>query len=429
MTRVGLTVIALTGLAATAVTLRAVSRAPAPVAAPSRAESEVRDRDIAFYRARVERDPVGARDRAQLAGLYLDRARDGGDNADLVRAEETARGSLANRRAHNGKALAVLVNSLLAQHRYPEALTAARDLAALEPDARSVQALLAEIQMELGQYDSARAMFASLASWTRDLAVAPRLARWLELEGRNEDAHRILVQARDNALKLPGLPAEQAAWFELRVGDIALRNGRLDEADKAFHAGLAAHPEDYRLLAAMARLAAVRHQWQAAITWGERALARHLDPATLGLLGDAYVALGDSAKAEEYYRVLEVSLGGQTGPFHRAWSLALLDHDRRVPELLRKAEEEITVRRDVYGWDLLAWALHKAGRDAEAAAAVQRALALGTRDATLFYHAAMIEHALGHRVMARRWLEQAIGVNPYWHPSQPAEALAALETP
>jgi tetratricopeptide (TPR) repeat protein len=179
----------------------------------------------------------------------------------------------------------------------------------------------------------------------------------------------------------------------------------------------------------MTRLAAVRHQWQAAITWGERAIVRHLDPATLGLLGDAYAARGDSAKAEECYRVLEVSLGGQTGPFHRAWSLALLDHDRRVPELLRKAEDEIAIRRDVYGWDLLAWALHKAGRDSEAAAAMQRALALGTRDATLFYHAAMIEHALGHRAAGRRRLEQAVGVNPYWHPAQPAEARAALEAP
>jgi hypothetical protein len=47
----------------------------------------------------------------------------------------------------------------------------------------------------------------------------------------------------------------------------------------------------------------------------------------------------------------------------------------------------------------------------------------------LFYHAAMIEHALGQNVAARARLEQAFGVNPYWHPSQPAEARAALEEP
>jgi tetratricopeptide (TPR) repeat protein len=427
MTRLITMIVALTGVAATAVTLGSVTRPIAPAAAaPDNREADLRDRDIAFYQARIERDPLGARDRAQLAGLYLARARDAGDNGDLVRAEETARGSLANRRAHNSTALAVLVNSLLGQHRYREALGAARDLAQLEPEARSVHALLGEVEMELGEYGSARAVFDSLAGWTRDLAVAPRLARWLELEGRNEEAHRLLTQARDNARRLPGLSAEQAAWFELRVGDIALRNGRLAEAEKAFRAGLAAHPDDYRLLAAMARVAAVRHQWKSSIDWGDRAIARHLDPATLGLVGDAYAALGDSSKAEEYYRVLDVSLGGQTGPFHRAWSLALLDHGRRVPELLRKAQEEINQRQDVYGWDLLAWALHKAGRDAEAAEAMTNALSLGTRDAMLFYHAAMIQNSLGHHGTARDWLQRALQVNPYWHPTQPAEARAAL---
>ena len=131
----------------------------------------------------------------------------------------------------------------------------------------------------------------------------------------------------------------------------------------------------------------------------------------------------------ERARVLEVTMNGQTGPFHRAWSLFLLDHDRRVAEVLRKAQEEIAIRHDIYGWDLLAWALHKSGRDGEAADAMARALSLGTRDGMLFYHAAMIEHALGQAAAARTRLDQAFAVNPYWHPSQPAEARAALEKP
>jgi tetratricopeptide (TPR) repeat protein len=103
-----------------------------------------------------------------------------------------------------------------------------------------------------------------------------------------------------------------------------------------------------------------------------------------------------------------------------------LDHGRRVPELLQKAEEEINVRQDVYGWDLLAWALHKAGRDSEATAAMGKALSLGTRDAMLFYHAAMIQNSLGNRAAAQDWLERALAVNPYWHPTQPAEARATI---
>jgi hypothetical protein len=98
---------------------------------------------------------------------------------------------------------------------------------------------------------------------------------------------------------------------------------------------------------------------------------------------------------------MEVAVSGQTGPFHRAWSLFLLDHDRRVAEVLARARAEIAVRRDVYGHDLLAWALHKSGRNAEARAAISAAIALGTRDAMLLRHAAAIERALGSEAAAR----------------------------
>jgi hypothetical protein len=57
-----------------------------------------------------------------------------------------------------------------------------------------------------------------------------------------------------------------------------------------------------------------------------------------------------------------------------------------------------------------------------------RALALGTRDAMLFYHAAVIDHAVGDEASARTRLEAALAVNPYWHPTQPAAARALLDS-
>ncbi len=396
-------------------------------AAPMLSESQVRDLDIAFYERRVAWDPAGAIDRARLAGLFLQRARETGSGEDLARAESAARSSLANRRARNSAALAVLVNALLAQHRYVEALGAATQLTEAEPDAPPAHAMLGEIQLELGRYEAARNTFGGLKSLARNPAVGTRLARWLELVGRTDEAHAMLVATRDRALRLHDLPAEQRAWYRLRVGDIALRHGHLNEADRELKAALSARPTDYRVLGLLARLAAVRHDWSGAIAYGERALAQNLEPVTLGLVGDAYAAQGDSAKAEEYFRVLEVSITRQPGAFHRAWSLFLLDHDRRVPEVLAKVREEIAVRQDVYGWDLLAWALHKSGLDAEAAVATRHALVLGTEDAMLRYHAGVIACALGRVDDARRELAAALALNPYWHPTQPDDARRLLE--
>jgi tetratricopeptide (TPR) repeat protein len=358
------------------------------------AEAAVRDQDIAFYEARAARDPAGALDRMRLASLYLARARETGDEQDVARAETVARASLDRRRAHNSAALAVLAGALLAQHRFTDALGAARELAAAEPDSPAAQALLGEVLLELGRYGEARRVFRPLKSRSHDPAVAPRVARWHELEGRPEEADRLLRAARARARSLHGLSREQRAWFQLRVGELALRYGRLREAGQALDAGLADSPDDHRLLAARARLAAAEHDWNAALMFGQQALAGSLDPATLGLLADAWLARGDTAAAREHERVMEVALRGQPGPFHRAWSLHLLDRRKNVAEVLARAEAELGTRRDVYGWDVYAWALYQSGRRRAARVAMDSALALGTRDPLLLSHARII--AGGH---------------------------------
>ena len=224
------------------------------------------------------------------------------------------------------------------------------------------------------------------------------------------------------------MPGEQVAWFHLRLGDLALRYGHLSEAERELRAGLELAPGDYRLLGAMARLEAARHEWTRAIEHGEAAIAHALDPATLGIVGDAYAALGDSARAADCFRAMEVAVLHQPGPFHRAWSLFLLDHDREVPTVLAKAREALVSRRDIYGYDLVAWALHRSGRDAEAQAPMDSALALGTRDAMLFFHAGMIARGRGRDAEARRRLQAALETNPFWHPFQPATARAVLDS-
>jgi tetratricopeptide (TPR) repeat protein len=404
---------------------------PAPAGVihrPRLSEAQIRDLDIEFYQKRVERDSLSARDYTQLAGLYLQRARETADNQDLVRAEEIARHSLRLRTKRNGAAFGILASSLLAQHRFLEALQAAQQLVEYDSTSVSARGLLGETQLELGKYDETRRSLGALSSYSRDLSVAPRLARWEELQGHPETARRLLREARDEALRQHGIPREQLAWFHLRLGDLALRNGHADEAHRELQAGLDIAPRDYRLLGTMARLYAVRQEWKSAIRYGEDAIAQALDPATLGTVADAYAALGDSSKSQEYFRAMEVTVLHQPGPFHRAWSLFLLDHGREVPAVLAKVSEELKIRRDIYGYDLLAWALHRSGRDAEAREPMMRALTLGTRDAMLYYHAGMIEHALGNEAAARHDLTLALSINPIWHPSQPREARALLDS-
>ncbi|MEO8336975.1 MAG: tetratricopeptide repeat protein, partial [bacterium] len=294
-----------------AVALAACGRQSSPVrevpqqSTPALSDDEIRELDIKYFAERAHRDPTGASDLARLGALYLSRARETGDPRDVLFAEEFARKSMRNRPQRNGQAAQVLQSSLLAQHRFDEALKLAIAARDAEPENAALRAAVGEIQMELGQYDSARVSFAGVKASLGDPAVAPRLARWAEIEGHPEKARLHLHAALETVKRLPEVPREQLAWYWLRVGDVELRTGNFVAADSAYRSGLAAHVDDYRLLSAVAHSALLQKKYRRAIVFGEKAIAVTLDPATLGTLSDAYAAIGDSAKSEEYAHVLD----------------------------------------------------------------------------------------------------------------------------
>ncbi|HJU72438.1 MAG TPA: tetratricopeptide repeat protein [Gemmatimonadaceae bacterium] len=382
-------------------------------AAAARQELAIRSQDIAFYERRAAEDPQSAEDRAMVAGLYLQRARETGEVDDYRAAERFARAALDLRRVRNGKALLAYASALLAQHKFPEALTAARELIASEPSEPRYRALYAELLIEMGQYDAAGAQFDSLRNDLRTLAVAPRYARYLEFIGRTEHARSVLRRAvRDMADA--DLPREQIAWFHLRAADLELRSGRLRVAERALDLGLSAAPRDGRLWAARARLHALRREWRDVLAAVSRAGDR-TDIATIALMGDAYAALGDSIKAREAWSEARDMGTENPEPFNRQWTLFKLEHGIDLANTRALLEQEITIRQDVYGWDQLALARYMTNDIAGAAVAMREAMSVGTRDANLLYHAALIARAEGDPSRARSFAQQALELNPHFH--------------
>ena len=387
-----------------------------------------RDLQIAGWNKALDMDSASAIALGQLAGLYLQRGRESGNYEDFTRAELLAKRSISLRTGRNGMSFVTLASSLLAQHRFGEARETANSVVELEPDIPQYRALLGETQLELGDYDGARASFDSLYSLRTHLSIGPRLARFAELTGHTSEARTLLRVSRDAALARSDLPPEQIAWFHLRLGDLEARAGRPRASRDAFSRGLLLAPSDYRLLSALARLELAQGNTQTAADLAERSLAERMDPVTLGTLSEAYEILRDTTRAGEFFRAMEVSVTAQPGAYHRAWSLFLLDHNRRVPEVLGKAREEIRIRKDIYGYDLLGWALFKQGLYTEARRAAVQALRLGTEDAMLYYHAGMIERALGDRAAARDYLERALTINDAFDPIQARIARETLES-
>src|SRR5262245_9038655 len=100
----------------------AVARPTEPVAGgPALSETEVLELDIAFYRRRLQRDSLSARDEGELARLLLQRGRLAASEPDLRDAERHARRSLRLRTAHNAATAQVLAGALMARHAFVEA--------------------------------------------------------------------------------------------------------------------------------------------------------------------------------------------------------------------------------------------------------------------------------------------------------------------
>ena len=388
-------------------------------------------------RHRVLSRPRGARS-AERAGLHPARGtlsparpRDGRQRRPGPRGGERAPLARAPQRAERSRRFGVLASSLLGQHRFAEALEVGPRAAGRRTRPRSRRAgSWPRPSSSSGATRRPDGSSACCASYQGDLGVAPRLARWEELRGRPEEARRLLRQAQRRRRPRHGMPREQVAWFHLRLGDLALRTGQLGEAQRELEAGLRILPRDYRLLGALARLDARAARLAPRHRRGELAIAQALDPATLGLLHDAWTALGDTRQGRRVLPRHGARGAPAAGPVpSRVESLPARPRPRgtagarerrgRAPHPPRR----LRLRPARLGAPQVGQGRRGRGRRCA------RALGLGTRDAMLLLsrrHDRPRRWATP-RPRARR-LETALAINPYWHPTQPAGARALLDS-
>src|SRR5262249_1993992 len=155
------------------------------------------------------------------------------------------------------------------------------------------------------------------------------------------------------------------------------------------------------------------------------------DPPMVAALGDLYKLSGREKEAQQQYALIDriLQLNQISGTlYNRQIALFYADHDIKSEEAYNQAKLEYEQRRDIYGADALAWTALKAGKLAEAQAAIKEALKLNTRDAKLYYHAGMIAKAAGEKASARDYLNRALTLNPQFDPLQSANARIALES-
>ena len=367
-----------------------------------------------------------------LAQLYLQRGRLTGDVAAYGQAR-TALAQAAALAPDDGETHTLLASVLATTHDFARAAADARVVLASSPDNMGAAAVLGDAQLELGDYDGARATYGRLASLQADAAaVIVRQARLAFLTGRVEEARDLARQAKVQAVA-SAFGDAALAFYTTFQGQIEHDSGHYATAERYYRQALREAPGYYIALAGLARERAARGHAADAITIYRQAVEALPQPDALAALGDLYRLGRDESKARTEYETIGViatlaAVNQQV--YNRALATYQADHDVHVDEALVLAEAELAIRHDVYGYDIYAWALYKNHRYDEAKRAAVSALALGTPDARLLYHAGMIDAARGDDAAAIDELHRALTISPNFDPLHAPvarETLANLE--
>ncbi|MCI0659844.1 MAG: tetratricopeptide repeat protein [Acidobacteria bacterium] len=380
------------------------------LAAQNQGESKGIDREIARIQqtARKASDPTPYLE--QIAWKYVEKARLTYDPGYYKIAEQCA-ACIDSRKPQSTQAMLLRGHILHNLHRFKEAEEVSRTLVSRRGLAFDY-GLLGDVLMEQGKLSEAIPAYQKMM----DLKPGPQAynrgahLRWLK---GDLDGSRFLLQMAAQAAG-QGDP-ESAAWAYARLSLIELQAGSLKQAASSCEAALNLNQDNAPGLLACGRIKLAEKRESEAIALFQRAAKLNPLPEYLWMLADALRASKREAEAREVDEQI-ISRGESDDP--RTLALFLATRGLDANKALKLAENEQKSRSDIYTFDAIAWALAAAGRFDEAHGMIERALAEGTKDARLFFHAAVIAAKSQRSSEAHRRARQAGALSQMLLPSE-----------
>jgi tetratricopeptide (TPR) repeat protein len=373
----------------------------------------------------VAADPSDADSQRDLGFALAQRVRETADPSLYAPATAAFEAALEER-PDDAIALVGVAGIQLGKHEFAAGLATARNAIGLSPSLVAAHAAEVDALVELGRYDEADDAAGVMLGLRADISTLARVSYLAELRGRLPAALTAMRQAAAS----PGVAPENTAYVDALLGNLLVYSGDLSAASDSYGAGLALVPDHAPSLAGEGRLAVGAGRLDEAIVLFERAAAIVPLPEYVVALGDAQTAAGrldDAAKSYDLARA-EIRLFQAAGVVVDV-DLALLEADHGDPgAALDHATAAYKATPTIRAADAVAWALHRLGRDSEAARLSKEALRLGSIDPILRYHAGAIEAALGNTKAARRDLELALTTDAGFSATAAAEARRLLGT-
>ncbi|KOG36486.1 hypothetical protein AQJ84_33820 [Streptomyces resistomycificus] len=371
--------------------------------------------------------PRDARAWAVLGSAFVEQGRRTADAGYYPRAEQALRTSLKVDARGNAEALGGLAALANARRDFRAARTWAEAARKAAPGRWTTYPLLIDAYTGLGDHKAAKGALDRLQELRSGPAVMARAAAVYRDNGWREDAAAALADAAAGARA----PAERAAYLE-RAGQLAWERGDREDALRHFQEAVRVDPDQRAAQAGQGRVLAALGRTTEALNAYRVALARQPLPQYALELGELYETLGLRQAARVQYDLLRERV--RTAASHGADEELVLgqfeaDHgDARAA--VRRLRAEWARQPGIAVADALGWALHRAGAHEEAlrfaVTATDKTKEGGVRSALYMYHRGMIEKELKRHGSARRHLEEALRINPYFSPARARAARAAL---
>jgi tetratricopeptide (TPR) repeat protein len=291
-----------------------------------------------------------------------------------------------------------------ARHDFSAALAQADIALAVNPYSAEALAIRVDALTELGRYPEALTAARTADRLSPGVPVFTRLSYQQELRGDVTGAVALMERALTAASA-----ASDIAFVQTHLGDLARETGKLAEASEDYAAALKADPTTAAATAGQARVASLRGDNATAVALWADVVRRAPLPEYLVEFGDLLESLGRTAEAQQQFAVVLASAAlSRANGVQTDLEIANFESDHGDAQAaLTAARAEWGRRHSVLVADAYAWALHAAGQDLAALLMSRFALSLGTADARLLLHAAVIEQDLGLHTAAQGHLAAA----------------------
>jgi tetratricopeptide (TPR) repeat protein len=369
------------------------------------------EQSIASAKKEIAKKPASYFGYNQLAIALSRRARETSDVMFYAQAEDALKKSY-ELSPNNLEAEKIHVWLLLGRHEFPTALEAATALNKRAADDVLVYGFLVDANAELGNYSAAE----DAAQWMLNIRPGnlpglTRAAYLRELFGDIEGAYELMNVAYQATVPTE---TEDRAWILSQMGHLRFIEGKTDEADNILSQALVVFPGYHYALGNLAKVRIAQSRYDEAVTLLQQRYQAAPHAENLYDLAEALQLAGhldDAKKAFAEFEAKSLAEASRKDNSSRELVFYYADHAHEPAKALEIARQEFGWRHDVYTLDAYAWALHVNGKDAEACTQINRALAVGIRDAKLFAHAGAIALKLGDRENAEHFLSESISLH------------------